>query len=113
MSKRLKKHAKTLKFLSETDHETAKAIVKTARPDLVNCFTEICYNVLNGNVNLTPSYKRRLIKHKKSLRAIAKKGNKISVKRTHIQKGGFLSALLPLVGTLLPSLIGGLFGGKR
>lgn len=113
MSNKLKKHAKTLKFLSETDHATAKAIVKTARPDLVNCFTEICYNVLNGNVNLSPSYKRKLTKHKKTIRAIAKKNTKASTKRNHLQKGGFLSLILPLVRTLLPSLLGGLFGGKK
>lgn len=108
MSSKIKKHAKTLKFLTETDQATAKAIIKSARPDLVNCFTEICYNVLNGNINLTPSYKKKLAKHKKILRSIAKKSTKTSSRRNQIQKGGFLPLILPLVKTLLPTLVGGL-----
>ena len=96
MSSKIKKHAKTLKFLTETDQATAKAIIKSARPDLVNCFTEICYNVLNGNINLTPSYKKKLAKHKKILRSIAKKSTKTSSRRNQIQKGGFLPLILPL-----------------
>ena len=108
MSSKIKKQAKTLKFLTETDHATAKAIIKTARPDLVNCFTEICYNVLNGNINLSPAYKKKLAKNKKTIRAIAKKSTKASSRRNHIQKGGFLPLILPLVKTLLPTLVGGL-----
>lgn len=87
MSKRLKQHADTLKYLSSCDSHTDRSIITEATPSLSCCFSEICHN-------------------KNHLRKIANRKTTTKVKKRLIQKGGFLSALLaPLVG-LVSSLFG-------
>ena len=108
MSKRLKKNAKTLQFLTEADNKVAKAVIKASKADIICCFSEICYNLLKGTIDLSPKLKTRLSQHKQTIRKLAKKSVKQSKKKHLVQKGGFLGAILPLVKTLLPSLLGGL-----
>ena len=108
MSKRLKKNAKTLQFLTEADNKVAKAVIKASKADIICCFSEICYNLLKGTIDLSPKLKTRLSKHKQTIRKLAKKSVNQSEKKHLVQKGGFLGAILPLVKTLLPTLLGGL-----
>jgi hypothetical protein len=109
MSHRLKKHAKTLKFLSECDRHTSNSIIKTAKPDLLCCIADICYNILRGKVKLSPIAKKRLAKYKKHIRKIADKKTTANTRRSLIQKGGFLGSILaPLIGTILKPLAQGI-----
>lgn len=91
-------------------------MVKSASSDLIKCLCECSMNILKGNVPISPAHKRRLSRHKKDLRFLAKRGNKIQSKKRVLQKGGLLPALLaPLLGAALPAvtgLIGSLFGKK-
>lgn len=105
MSKRLKKHANTLQFLANCDKHTCKSIVQKAKPDLLSCISDICFNTLQGRVNLKPTEKKKLAKYKTQLRKIANTKTTKKSKRELIQKGGFLSALLgPLLSTVLGPL---------
>ena len=63
-------------------------------------------NVLNGNIPVSEEERKRLKKHKYCLRELVKK--KISDKqRKHlIQEGGFLGALIPILGGLVGKLFG-------
>jgi hypothetical protein len=88
-------------------------VLKTACPKLrkgiiSNCdkrlsdISECILNVLNGNINLSDSTKRKLKKYKTSLRTLVDKRKPLSAeKRVIIQKGGFL---LPLLTAVLPTL---------
>ena len=101
MSESVKRQGEMLRFLARAKPPTVKAIVKNASPQLVKTLCECCHNVLKGNVPLTTAQKRRLRRHKTSLRQLTKK--KLSVKRRKqlLQTGGFIGALLgPVIGVL-------------
>ncbi|KAF4530492.1 hypothetical protein B566_EDAN018468 [Ephemera danica] len=64
-------------------------------------------NTLKGRVKLTPLQKRRLSRHKNTLRKLAKRGDTWKEKRKIIsQSGGFLLPLLaPILGTVLSTVL--------
>ena len=102
MSARVKRQAPVLRVLAQDHPHICQAVLRGADKDLLHCLSECALNVLKGNVNLTPSQKASLIKHKQKLRKIADK--KVSLKSKHkiVQTGGFVSALLaPLLKPIL------------
>ena len=77
-------------------------------PEFVKCICECVKNVLVGNVTLSPEHKRRLTRHKRSLRKLTLKKTPLKEKKRIVQSGGFLGALLgPIV-----KVLSGLFGSS-
>lgn len=103
MSKRVKKYLPTLQLLAKCDKHTANSVVKSAKPEFLSCVSDICHNILQDRVKLSPKEKQKLFKYKQQIRKIAKKSTTQKSKRELIQKGGFLAAIL---GPLLGSIIG-------
>lgn len=63
-----------------------------------NAIREICCNYLNKNI----PYNKKLNKYKKLMKKISgKKLSKRIKEKIFVQNGGFLSALLPIVGSFL------------
>jgi len=60
-------------------------------------------NVIKGNVSLTDRQKARLRRNRNDLRAVSLKKTSLRKKRRTVQKGGFLTALIPPV---LSALVG-------
>lgn len=113
MSKRLRRNAKTLDYLSSCDKNVGKSIISSSKSDLICCFSEICHNLLKGNIPLSQSEKSKLSKYKSQIRSVAGKKASIKSKKQLIQKGGFLTTLLgSLVSSLLGPLVKGIFGKK-
>lgn len=81
--------------------EVAEAIMKAADKELVDAVCQCALNVLKGNDRLTPLQKQRLAKHKRALRALARKGRSLQTKKALLQKGGILGALLGPVLSVL------------
>lgn len=108
MSKRIKRHAKALHYLASCDSNISKSVIKASKPDLICCLSEICHNLLRGNIPLTTKEKTKLTRYKKEIRGVADKKLTQQSKKRLIQKGGFLSALLAplvsLVGPLVKSI---------
>ena len=105
MSTKIKRNLNALKHLSQAKPATVCAIIKSGEKELINSLCECCLNVLKGNVHLSPSQHKRLIKYKATIRSLAKKKTSDKKKRALLQKGGFLGALLPTVLTALGTLI--------
>ena len=82
-------------------------LLNNAPPHALTAICECSLNLLKGVVPLTPRQKRRLVRYKTHLRALANK--KVSAKRKKFylnQKGGnILAALLPPVLTVLGNLL--------
>lgn len=111
-SKKLKKHAPLLVCLSKNPSLSKALLSGPLSQEIVHCVGECASNVLKGNVDLTPSQKRRLSQHKSSVRALASASNSLGKKKKIIQRGGFLPALLgPLVGSVLLPLAKKIFSG--
>jgi hypothetical protein len=62
--------------------------------------------VLNGNIPISEEEKKRLKRHKYSLRELVKKKTSDKKRKHLIQEGGFLGALIPILGGLVSKLFG-------
>jgi len=62
-------------------------------------------NVIKGNVPLTSRQMTNLRRKRHDLRALSKRKTSLKAKRKILQKGGFLTALLPPVLAVLGSLL--------
>jgi hypothetical protein len=109
MSKTLKKFSPYLRVLQKSSSNVRNKLMKKhCSPDFIRCICECAKNVLVGNVPLSPEHKRRLKRHKLSLRKLALKKTSLAAKKKIVQSGGFLGALLgPIV-----KVLGGLFGAS-
>ena len=109
MSARLQRNKHLLQVLAKSKPNVVKSVIKSADRDLIDTLCECCLNVLNGNVPLAPPQKRKLCKYKTVLRTLAykKQASQQKKKRSLLQKGGFLPALLApaLAGFLAGNLI--------
>jgi len=85
-----------------------KAILQSFPLFVADDIVEILYNVVNGNVSL-PRRRRRLQAAEKRVVAhlVARARNRGERRRLiYKQSGGFLGAVLPLLATVVGSLIG-------
>ena len=78
-------------------------IKDVAGKELVHC---ICDCVLNGNIPVSEEERKRLKKHKYCLRELVKKKTSDKKRKHLIQEGGFLGALIPILGGLVGKLFG-------
>ena len=106
MSNKLRKHAHVLKFLSKAKPSTANAVIKAGDKALIDTLCECCLNVLNGVVPLTNHQRKKLGKYKNQLRLLKNKSVSRQKKKTLLQKGGFIGALLPPIIGILGGLLG-------
>lgn len=105
MSEKLQRNMDTLRLLTKAKPAARKAILKTGDKSLVNALCECSLNVLKGNIPLTTHQKNRLRGYKTTLRALAAKSTPLKKRRTLLQRGGFLGALLPPVLGVLGSIL--------
>ena len=102
-----KKNLSLLGALCHGDKKHRAAITRVADKPLVKCICECVLNILHGVVKLSASEKRRLSKHKHTLRKLSHSNDDWRTKkRVIIQNGGsFLPILLaPLVSTLISKI---------
>ena len=97
-----KKRLAILKILSKSEPRVVKSILQTADSKLINLLSECALNVLNQNVKVGKNRKKALRKFRKHMEKLAYEKLPLKKKRTILQKGGFLSILLPAV---LPTLL--------
>ena len=105
MSDRTRKYLPLLKRINKLGDKAKKQFVKKCHREFLNCVSECAKNVVKGNVPLSPKQFHRLRRQKNDIRALALKKMSAKKKRRILQKGGFLSALLPPVLGVLGSLL--------
>jgi hypothetical protein len=105
---RLRRNFPLIKALEKSSNNGRKRILKNSNPELIKTICDICYNLTKGNIDLPESKRRKLGRYKKELRRLGDKKISLNTKRKEIvQKGGFLSAIIPAV-SIAASLISGL-----
>jgi hypothetical protein len=101
MAKRMRRNADFIRVLARATPRQQKGIIEGGNKELMHCICECASNCLKGNVPLKPSQKRKLAKYKHVLRDLADRKVSNIRKKTLVQKGGFLGALLkPIIQTL-------------
>ena len=100
-TKRLKTHYGTLKHMTKCTPETCCNLINSGSDDLVLTLSEICENLLVGNIPLTEEQVDKLRDSADVLRLVAKKATSTKRKRTALtQEGGFI--IPALIGMALP-----------
>lgn len=104
MIKRITSHKDLLKAILSLKPKFREALLENCGDDEINCITECIFNVLKGKVPLKDKERRKLKKHKDTLRQIISKGESKVRKQIILQKGG---AFLPIIiGSVLSALLG-------
>lgn len=107
----VKKYGPFLEGLCHIPHRYRQKIIKESPKDVIDCVGECCLNIIKGNVRLSNAQKHQLRSRKNHIRLLSKKQVPVSHKKKIInQKGGFL---LPLLGSVLAPILGGLFHHGR
>ena len=110
MAHRVYVFSRELHALNKNKHDEQKCnrIIDEGGMELVHCVCDCVYNILQGNIPISEEEKERLKWHKEELRKLTKKKTSDREKKRIIQEGGFLGALIPILG----GLVGKLFTGQ-
>ena len=105
MSDRMKTYLPVLKRIRRMGEKAKRQYVRKCDTEFVNCVSECAKNLIKGNVPLNNRQMTNLRRKRNDLRTLSKKKTSLRTKRKIIQKGGFLTALLPPVLAVLGSLL--------
>jgi len=104
MSRRVKKFLPVLRRIRNMGNKARRDYVKKCNREFIDCVSEYAKNVIKGNVPMSGLQKAKLRRRRKDVEALAIKKTSLTKKRRILQKGGFLTALLPLVLSILSSM---------
>ena len=105
MSDRMKTYLPVLKRIRRMGEKAKRQYVRKCDTEFVNCVSECAKNVIKGNVPLNNRQMTNLRRKRNDLRTLSMKKTSLRTKHKIIQKGGFLTALLPPVLAVLGSLL--------
>ena len=109
MSKNLRNCLKNMKFVCDTKcGRLQKSLIKemSKKDDFFKALYEIVYNISLKKLKLKPNEKRKLKRHINLMDKILERP-KSRIKRSKLinQSGGFIQAILPIVGIAISELI--------
>ncbi len=90
-----------------------KAILSNADRQLVDAICQCVYNMLSGNIELSPTQKTALIKYRHAMRKLVEKSSLKQKKKILVQNGGFLQFLIPAVITGISSIISSIISSNK
>jgi hypothetical protein len=94
--RRIKQNREYLALLANCSPNVRKFFLKHCHTNIIKAILEIVVNTLKGNANIGAKVCTKLKKYKKTLRDLCSSQRSLSAKRSVlVQKGGFLSVLLP------------------
>ena len=107
MSKRLKNNSDFLCVLSKCKPKVRSAILEHADNDLVKTLSECALNTISGKIPISPAHKKKLSRHRNTLRQLSHKRVSLKKKKGILnQRGGnLLRLLLPPVVAVLKHFI--------
>lgn len=105
---------KTLNLLSHCKCKRhAQALLTVAPKRVIRLLSEVCLNLANNNIDLSPKQIKSLRKYKSTIKKLAG-GNIESNRRLLVQTGGIIPILPTIAAAVLPSVASGLFDlGKK
>ncbi len=105
---RIKRSVPFFKVLLRSKKQHRLQILKNFPSFVIDDIIEILINIVRGNVKLPTRYSKIFRRQRKTLLDITHSNNKR--KRRQIiykQKGGFIASLLPIITTVIGTLLGG------
>lgn len=104
--KELHRNQPLFSVLSTAKPRLRRAILSNANTDFIKVISELCLNLTAGNIEMPDAVRKHTCKHRKIVRALAKKHNAKIKRKKLVQAGGnFFSLLLPIVSGLLSAAL--------
>ena len=97
----IKRNADLLCLLSKSSPRKAKEMIAKARPNFLKALSLISYNLLNNVFTLKKETVKKMSPYAENFRALARKSLTSKKRRVYLQKGGFLGAILGLLGSVV------------
>ena len=107
MSRHVKKNLAIIRAFSDLPPTARREVLRCANSSLATGLCEIIYNILQGKIRLSPKHKSRFNKSKRNLRLLGYQ-KRLPLQRKRkllVQSGGFLSAILPLVASIVSGIV--------
>ena len=110
--KTLRENARAIRSLSLASKTIRKSMVSNASKELISSLVDAVKRILKGNVSLSRTQLRQLQPYERLLARFTASKTGLKSRRTILQDGGFLGALLPTIIGILPDIINS-FSNKR
>lgn len=110
--KRFQHFHASLQRIARANNKELQDIIQTASPCLLRFISELCLNILKGNLQLRTHQYKKLRPHKRSMINLSRIGLNPQVRREVLlkKKGGFLPALVPILLSALAGFAGETLG---
>ncbi|KAK2708361.1 hypothetical protein QYM36_014091 [Artemia franciscana] len=104
---RMKQLHPFVEILAKAKPKLRRALLQNLDKDIVKAFSELCLNITNSNISMPLCQKKRCSQHRKIIRDLSVKKKNIKQKRRKlVQPGsGFFGVLLPIIGSLIGSVL--------
>ena len=99
---KVRQHIEFLSYLKSIPPRRQKLLLKAADKEILSALAEICLNLIKKNCPLTKGQIKKLIPYEKQIYEMSLRKKSVAYKKSLVQKGGFVSALL---STILPALV--------
>ena len=109
MTQRLNNILQELKKIKRLGVKDRKKYFKSCSKDCIFQVCECVKNLLDGNLKIGEAHLKKLSRHKKTLRSLAAKNTSLVKRKRLLQKGGFITTLLPILIPALGSLVGAIY----
>ena len=110
--KTLRENARAIRSLSLASKTIRKSMVSNASKEFISSLVDAVKRILKGNVSLSRTQLRQLQPYERLLERFTASKTGLKSRRTILQDGGFLGALLPTIIGVLPDIINS-FSNKR
>lgn len=105
--KELHENQPLFSILSKAKPRLRRAILSNVDDKFIKLVSELCLNLAGSNIDMSDALKKRICKHRSTVRFLAKKKKtcrKIKKKKLLQVGGSFFSLLLPIVTGLLSTI---------
>ena len=94
-----------IKSLCILPKKSRNQLLKIVDKSCIDCIRDCCKSVLEGDVKINSTKKKKLRRYKIKLRAVSDPRKGTSEARRHLQYGGFFQALLPILANIVSAFI--------
>ena len=109
----LRDNARAIRALSVANKAIRKSMINNASKDFISSLVEVVKKILKGNVALSRLQLQQLQPYERMLERFTASKTGLKSRKTLLQQGGFLGALLPTIIGVLPDLINGLSNKRK
>lgn len=103
--RQLQKHIPVLEYIQQLSPKDQKSFINTASKPLLHCLSGLCLNIIKRQIPLSASEIKKLRKFEREIKILSEKRHSLSKRKKVLASGGFMSALLTLLPTLISSVI--------